>query len=131
MIIRLQEKAILSQFSDNKVAVLFGTRQTGKTTLALKIAKESGLPYSIWNCDEADVQAAITNANSIKLQNLIGDKKLIVIDEAQRIENIGLTLKIIYDTIPGVKIITTGSSAFELADKINEPLIGRKWEYNI
>lgn len=131
MIVRLQEKAILKQFSDNKIVVLFGPRQTGKTTLALKIAKESGLSYSTWNCDEADVQAAITNANSIKLQNLIGNKKLVVIAEAQRIENIGLTLKIIHDTLPGVKIMATGSSAFELADKINEPLTGRKWEYNI
>ena len=131
MIVRLQENAILKQFSDNKIVVLFGPRQTGKTTLALKIAKESGLSYSTWNCDEADVQAAITNANSSKLQNLIGNKKLMVIDEAQRIENIGLTLKIIHDTIPGVKVMATGSSAFELADKINEPLTGRKWEYNI
>ena len=131
MIDRAQEKLILSQFRDNKVVILHGPRQTGKTTLAKKIASESGKPFMVWNCDEVDMQIAITNANSTTLKNMISHFKLIIIDEAQRIENIGLTLKIIYDTIPGVKIIATGSSSFELADKINEPLTGRKWEYNI
>ena len=126
MIDRAQEKLILSQFRDNKVVILHGPRQTGKTTLAKKIASESGKPFMVWNCDEVDMQIAITNANSTTLKNMISHFKLIIIDEAQRIENIGLTLKIIYDTIPGVKIIATGSSSFELADKINEPLTGRK-----
>lgn len=131
MISRSQENLIVSRIKDNKIVVLYGPRQTGKTTLAKKIASESSTPYAIWNCDETDMQVAITNASSQTLKNMIGINKLIIIDEAQRIENIGLTLKIIHDTIPDVKVIATGSSSFELADKINEPLTGRKWEYNI
>lgn len=131
MISRSQENLIVSRIKDNKVVVLYGPRQTGKTTLAKKIASESDTPYAIWNCDETDMQVAITNASSQTLKNMIGNNTLIIIDEAQRIENIGLTLKIIHDTIPDVKVIATGSSSFELADKINEPLTGRKWEYNI
>lgn len=131
MVIRSQEKAILAQLEDQKIIVLNGPRQTGKTTLAKKIASESGLPFAIWNCDEVDMQLAITNANSMKLSYMIGNNKLIIIDEAQRIENIGLILKILHDTLPEIKVIATGSSSFELADKINEPLTGRKWEHLI
>ncbi len=131
MIARSQESLILSQIKDNKVVILHGPRQTGKTTLAKKIAADAGKPFTIWNCDEVDLQITLTNANSLTLQNMIGNYKMIIVDEAQRIENIGLTLKIIHDTIPDVKIIATGSSSFELANKINEPLTGRKWEYNI
>lgn len=131
MVIRSQEKAILAQLEDQKIIVLNGPRQTGKTTLAKKIASESGLPFAIWNCDEVDMQLAITNANSMKLSYMIGNNKLIIIDEAQRIENIGLILKILHDTLPEIKVIATGSSSFELADKINEPLTGRKLEHLI
>ncbi len=70
----------------------------------------------------------LANANSTKLQAELGANKVVVIDEAQRIENIGLTAKIIADTLPDIELILSGSSSFELANKINEPLTGRKWE---
>jgi uncharacterized protein len=85
-------------------------------------------PVKLVNGDEADVRALLTNVTSSQLKSFIGNANTLVIDEAQRIENIGLTLKLITDNLP-TKIVATGSSAFELANKINEPLTGRKWEY--
>lgn len=68
---------------------------------------------------------------STQLKAIIGTRKLLVIDEAQRIKDIGIVLKIIFDNLPGVKVIASGSSSFELANKINEPLTGRKWEFQL
>src|SRR5690606_6271522 len=81
------------------------------------------------NGDEADVRTLLENPTSTKLKAIIGKAKTWVIDEAQRIENIGLCMKLVVDNIKGTKMIATGSSAFELANRINEPLTGRKWEY--
>ncbi|HRF25127.1 MAG TPA: AAA family ATPase, partial [Chitinophagaceae bacterium] len=80
---------------------------------------------------ETDVRAFLEKPTSTLLKSLIGKNKTVIIDEAQRIENIGLCIKLITDNIKQVKIIATGSSAFELANKINEPLTGRKWEYHL
>lgn len=82
-----------------------------------------------WNGDETDTRQLLKNPTSSLLKSLIGKHDLLIIDEAQRIENIGLCIKLIHDNVEGVKVIATGSSAFELANKINEPLTGRKWEY--
>ncbi len=73
--------------------------------------------------------ASLQNSTSTELKGIIGDAKFVFIDEAQRIENIGLCLKLIVDNIKGVKVIASGSSAFDLANKISEPLTGRKWEF--
>jgi len=82
-----------------------------------------------WNGDEADIRQLLEHATSSQLKNMIGSHRLLVIDEAQRIENIGLCLKLIADQCDQVKVLATGSSAFELANRINEPLTGRKWEF--
>ena len=78
-----------------------------------------------------DVQAVFETASSARLLNIIGDQTMVILDEAQRIKNIGLCLKLIYDQRPDIQLIATGSSAFELANRVNEPLTGRKWEYNL
>lgn len=85
----------------------------------------------MWNGDEADIRQLMANSTSTILKSLIGENKYLIIDEAQRIKNIGLSVKLIYDNIPDKKVILSGSSAFELSNRINEPLKDRKWEYNL
>ena len=129
MIKRILESTLTHKMADKKAIILLGPRQVGKTTLINHIIEKSEKTTLLWNGDEADVRILLENSTSTKLRNLIGNNTLLVIDEAQRIKNIGLCLKLIVDNIPEVKVIATGSSAFELANKINEPLTGRKWEY--
>jgi len=114
---------------DDKVIVLLGPRQSGKTTFIMDFVEKHKKNALWWNGDESDIRQILKNPTTSLLKSLIGARKLLVIDEAQRIENIGLTIKLIHDNIKGLKIIASGSSAFELANKINEPLTGRKWEY--
>ena len=83
------------------------------------------------NCDEPEVQTILTDTNVAKLRTIIGNNELVVIDEAQKVNNIGLTLKLIVDNIKDVQVIATGSSAFELRNRLNEPLTGRKFEYQM
>ena len=81
------------------------------------------------NCDEPDVRQALTEKTSSELINYLGNHKLVVIDEAQRVKNIGLTLKLITDNVPKIQIVATGSSSFDLSNKIKEPLTGRVYEF--
>ena len=120
---------IHSKLDDNKAIILMGPRQVGKTTLLKYLQKEMNIPSIWWNGDEPDIRRILTESTSTQLKGLIGEAKLLFIDEAQRIENIGLTLKLIVDSIPELKVIATGSSSFDLSNKINEPLTGRKWEF--
>lgn len=129
MINRAIETKVKARLFKGKAILIFGPRQVGKTTLVKKIAAEVGLPVSWLSGDEPDVRLALGNTTSTQFKNLIGQAKIVVIDEAQRIENIGLTLKLAVDNFPEVQIIATGSSAFELANKLNEPLTGRKYEF--
>ncbi|MGH7885349.1 MAG: ATP-binding protein, partial [Thermodesulfobacteriota bacterium] len=85
----------------------------------------------ILNCDEPDIRESLTDQTSSALKKLVGIHKLIIIDEAQRVKNIGLTLKLLLDNYPDHQLIVTGSSALELSNEINEPLTGRKFEYNL
>ena len=129
MIQRILEKHIEKRLSDSKALILIGPRQAGKTTLTKLLSKKMPQPVLWWNGDEADIRSLLANPTSTQLKQLIGSAKMLVIDEAQRIENIGLCIKLIVDNLPDVKVLATGSSAFELANRINEPLTGRKWEY--
>lgn len=129
MIERSIEHIITKKLKDNKAIIVLGPRQAGKSTLLQSIQKKFSQPVAWWNGDEADIRSLLEHSTSTKLKSLIGKSKTLVIDEAQRIENIGLCIKLITDNIKNVKVIATGSSAFELANKINEPLTGRKWEY--
>ncbi len=113
-----------------KIIILYGARQVGKTTLVKSILKEYPQKQSVYfNCDEPDIRDAFTSKTSTELKELIGANKLVILDEAQRVKNIGLTLKLIIDNYPDIQIIATGSSSFELSNKIAEPLTGRKLEF--
>lgn len=120
---------IFSKVTDNKVIIIYGPRQAGKSTLLKALHPHFQTPVMSLNGDETDVRTLLKDPTSTRLRQIIGQAKTLVIDEAQRIENIGLCLKLIVDNIQGVKIIVTGSSAFELSNSINEPLTGRKWEF--
>lgn len=129
MISRIQYQNILARLDDNKAIILLGARQVGKTTLLKLLEKESAKKAIWWNGDEPDIRALLQNPTSTSLKNIIGNAKLLIIDEAQRIENIGVLIKLIVDNFPNVKVIATGSSSFELSNRLNEPLTGRKWEF--
>ncbi len=127
---RWLEKIIKQNLFQGKIIVVYGARQVGKTTLVRKIADDTNEPYGYLNCDEMDVLSALQNANtSESLRQLMGVYKLVIIDEAQRVKNIGLKLKLIVDNFPGIQVIATGSSSFDLANEINEPLTGRSFEF--
>lgn len=128
---RLLEAKIQGRLFGKKAILVFGPRQVGKTTLCMEILRKTDLPYTIFYGDDADIREAFAQANGTMLRNLIGDQKIILIDEAQRIPNIGLCLKIIVDQLPDVQVIATGSSSFDLANISNEPLTGRKYEFFI
>lgn len=126
---RQLEARILARLFKGKAILLFGPRQVGKSTMVEAVLQQTGQTWLNLNGDEADVRAQLSNTTSTRLKAIFGQHTLVLIDEAQRIENIGLTLKLITDQIKGVQVIATRSSAFELANAANEPLTGRKYEY--
>ena len=130
MIERILEKQILAKINKKKAIILMGPRQVCKTTLLKSLFEKS--TEIIWlNGDEPDIQSIFENISSKRLEAIIGNKKMIIIDEAQRIPEIGLKMKLITDQLLNVQLIATGSSAFELSNKLNEPLTGRKWEFKM
>ncbi|MEP7196032.1 MAG: ATP-binding protein [Saprospiraceae bacterium] len=129
MISRILSDSIEQNLALGRVVVIYGARQVGKTTLIKKLAHDLNINTVWWNGDAPDLRLNLPKANSTVLLTMIGEAELLIIDEAQRIENIGLILKQIIDSRPSLKIIATGSSSFDLANKINEPLTGRKWEF--
>lgn len=127
---RRLETVIKANLFKGKAIILYGARQVGKTTLVKKIAEESGQPYGYLNCDEMDVLGRLQNAEtSESLKNVIGNYSLTVIDEAQRVKNIGLKIKLLVDNFPEKQIIATGSSSFDLSNIVSEPLTGRSLEF--
>jgi predicted AAA+ superfamily ATPase len=114
-----------------KAVIIYGARQTGKTTLVSMIQNSYSGDALYLNCDEIDVRQRLSAKTSTELKSFFGKNKLVIIDEAQRVEDIGLTIKIIVDMIKDVQVIATGSSAFELSDKIKEPLTGRAYEFHL
>ncbi len=128
LIQRLILPRIQSRLFGGKAIVIYGARRVGKTTLVRQILNK--FPDSVYlSGDEPDIREALTNKTSTELNHFIGNVKLAVIDEAQRIPNIGLTLKLLVDTYPSLQVIATGSSSFDLSNKINEPLTGRAFEF--
>ena len=128
---RTIQERILQRMHRNKAILIFGARQTGKSTLSeFLIQKQEESSLSL-NGDDSDVRALFQEANATKLRSIIGNHKLVLIDEAQRIQEIGLAIKIIVDQMKGVQVIATGSSSFDLASKINESLTGRKYEFQL
>ncbi|MEK7119907.1 MAG: ATP-binding protein [Patescibacteria group bacterium] len=114
-----------------KAIVVYGARRVGKTTLIKKLQEQYGGDSLYLNCDEPDIRRALTDKTSSELATYLGQKKLVLIDEAQRVRDIGLSLKLLVDNVPGVQIVATGSSSFDLSNKINEPLTGRTVEFHL
>lgn len=129
MIQRILQPKIEEKFGKKKAIIVIGPRQVGKTTLINEILKDK--EHLFLDCDDPAVRHLLTNINTETLRILIGSHKIIFIDEAQRIENIGITLKLITDIFKEVQLIVSGSSALELANNLNEPLTGRKWQYEL
>jgi uncharacterized protein len=128
-IVRQIQDKITKRFGDGKAIILFGPRQVGKSTLLKNHKDQFQAPVLWWNGDDADVRDMLANPSATKLRLLLQKARTVVIDEAQRVQNIGICIKIIVDNFPDVKVLATGSSAFELSNSIREPLTGRKWEY--
>ncbi len=112
-----------------KAIIIYGPRQTGKTTLIKTLLSELNIPTAEFNGDEADIRELLQNTTSTQLKALIGKNKIVFIDEAQRIIDVGLTIKLLVDNFSEIQIIATGSSAFELTGQMKEPLTGRKYEF--
>ena len=121
--------SINNTLGKGKAIVLLGPRQVGKTTLMNELLQEKS--HLFLNGDDPTVRTLLDTPNTEQLKNIIGKHTTVYIDEAQRIQNIGLTLKIITDQFKHVQLLVTGSSSFELSNKMNEPLTGRKREYHM
>jgi uncharacterized protein len=128
--IRISQQKIEENLFKGKVIIVYGARRVGKTFLSKQIiANQPGAKYI--NCELLQFKSALETTNSELLKQFIGGSKLLVLDEAQNISNIGLVLKIISDTFPEIQIIATGSSSFELGQKISEPLTGRSRVFHL
>jgi uncharacterized protein len=132
MYIPQQQLSTLTKFIlPQKVLIIYGPRRSGKTTLLKHLLEKITEKNIFVTGDDITIQEYLSSQSLEKLKSFIGDKKLIIIDEAQRIKNIGLNLKLIVDNIPNVKIIATGSSSFDLSKMIGEPLTGRKFTFKM
>lgn len=129
MIERKIEIAFRADLFKGKVLIVLGARQVGKTTFVESLLKDNKEETLFFNGDDADVRMLFNSPTKIRLENFIGNKKIVVVDEAQRIKDIGIVAKIIVDQIKTVQLIVSGSSSLELANEINEPLTGRRFDY--
>ncbi len=127
---KLQE-TVTKRLFRRKAIIILGARQVGKSTLMSHVSETLEGPILDLNCDDPDVRNMLTDINSVNLRLLVGRNKIIAIDEAQRVENIGLVLKRIVDEYPNVQLLVSGSSSLRLKSSINEPLTGRKYEYEM
>ena len=129
MIHRRLFQELHKRLGTKKALILIGPRQVGKTTLIKALIQNDEVLFL--NGDDPTVRSLLLEVNTEQLRQIIGKAKYVFIDEAQRIENIGLTLKLITDQINSCQLLVSGSSAFELKNATNEPLTGRKWEYQL
>lgn len=129
MIDRTLRDIINKKIGRGKAIMIVGPRQVGKTTI-IKNQLE-GIDYHFFDGDDPTVRSLLDSPNTEKLRSLIGNKKVVFVDEAQRIKGIGLTLKIITDQFKDVQLWISGSSSFSLFNELSEPLTGRKWEYEM
>jgi hypothetical protein len=133
MIQRLQQGILIKRLTEspNKIILVYGPRQSGKTTLAREVlAAVPGKKLEI-NADDIDYAAVLSSRSLRKMSQLVDGIDVLFIDEAQRIPDIGINLKILHDSLPQLRIIATGSSSFDLANKTQEPLTGRTWSYHL
>lgn len=130
MIVRTIVDNIKKEFFQSKAIIILGARQVGKSTLLKSVfANQTDI---LWlDAENPDVSIIFKNATTTRLKSFFGNNKFVIIDEAQKINNIGSKLKLITDYMPEIQVIATGSSAFELRNKLNEPLTGRKFEHKL
>lgn len=131
MITRKLQPVLEKRLGEHKAILLLGPRQVGKTTLVKQLTGLTNGKVLWFNGDEADVREMLKQTTSTRLKALVGNHAVVVIDEAQRIPEIGITLKLMVDNMQDIQIIATGSSSLELAGQIKEPLTGRKYEYHL
>ena len=125
------EQKVSSVLFKGKMVVILGPRQSGKTTLSKKIISSYGTEAEYYDCQLADVRAHFVVGEPDKLLLLTRGKKIVAFDEAQTIQDLGSILKIYHDTYPETQIIATGSSSFDLSNKIKEPMTGRAYEFTL
>ena len=126
----IESKILSLLFKDRMIAIL-GPRQSGKTTLSKKIIEAYGNDGAYFDCQISSVRDHFIVGDPHALYDLVKEKKIVVFDEAQTIQDIGTILKVFHDTFPGIQIIATGSSSFDLANKIHEPMTGRVFEFTL
>jgi len=136
LIKRQLQQTIEKRMFQGKAIVLIGARQVGKSTLFRQITDslgQSAIQEQILtlDCDDPETRTMLEGANLSELRMLVGNNKIIMVDEAQRVKGIGLTFKMLTDHFPDVQLMATGSSSFLLQDQLNEPLTGRKYEYHL
>lgn len=131
MIQRKLDKILMRSLGKGKALILIGARQVGKSTLFDSLMTKIGDPLLSLNCDDPIVRETLSSITDSELKVLLGNNKVILIDEAQRVEGIGLVIKRIVDNYRDVQILVTGSSTLGIHDSINEPLTGRKFEYEM
>ena len=129
MILRTLEHTIKEKIDRGKAIVIVGARQVGKTTLVKEILKNK--EYLFLDADDPATRSLFQNPTTEQIRGIIGNYRYIFLDEAQRIPGIGMTLKIITDQFKDVQLLVSGSSSFDLGNELNEPLTGRKWEYEL
>lgn len=125
------EQQILESLVSNKVVVLLGPRRVGKTVLIQQIIAQLNAPYLLLNGEDADVRKRLEYRSKQHYLHLLGDKRILLIDEAQKIPEVGGILKLMVDEIPQIKILVTGSSAFDINQYTGEPLTGRKKTFHL
>ena len=126
---RIIENRILNKLNTNKVIVLLGVRRVGKSVLLKQITSKIKSDYLLLNGEDINVKALFETQSVQNFRNLLGDKRLLIIDEAQSIESIGQKLKLMIDEIEDLTVLITGSSAFDISNKTGEPLTGRKYTF--
>jgi predicted AAA+ superfamily ATPase len=126
---RYLKDRIIKRINSGKAIILVGPRQVGKTTLIREVLNSHD--YLFFDGDDPLTRTLLNQPNTEEIRRIIGKHKYIFIDEAQRIQDIGLTMKIITDQFKEVQLFSSGSSSFNLANELNEPLTGRKWEYQL
>ncbi len=132
LIERLQKENLKSELSEsNKVLVIYGARQVGKTTLVRETLRNFPGKVLEINADTMPFLEALSSRNLDQLKGLVQGYDLLFIDEAQRVPDIGINLKILHDHLPQLKIIATGSSSLDLANRVKEPLTGRTWTFQL
>lgn len=124
-------KNIINKLKPNKVVIVLGARRVGKTVLVKKILNQLKEPFLSLNGEDINVHDKLANRTIENYKQLIGSFKLLYIDEAQKIPDIGLKLKLMVDEINGLKIIVSGSSSYNLSRDAGEPLTGRKYTFNL